>query len=151
MPRGIVEHLQGKDARMSEPKAVPRFDSFEEFWPYYVREHAKKTTRMLHFVGTTGAMVSVAAALFSKKRALLLAAPVVGYGLAWIGHFFVEKNRPATFTYPLWSLRGDMHMWWRTLNGTMDAEVDRVLHANGAHDVESTGAHASPADPQTLN
>ena len=110
---------------------APRFNSFEEFWPFYVREHSKKTTRTLHFVGTSLAMASVAAALVSKRRGLLLAAPVVGYGLAWIGHFFVENNRPATFKYPAWSLRADMVMWWKTATGAMDAEVDRVLYQDG--------------------
>jgi hypothetical protein len=51
---------------------------------------------------------------------------VAGYSFAWLGHFFVEKNRPATFTYPVWSLRGDFVMWWKMLNGTLDAELDRV-------------------------
>ena len=56
-----------------------------------------------------------------------------GYGFAWVGHFFVEGNRPATFTYPLWSLRGDMLMWWKTVTGTMGAEVERVATTNGVH------------------
>ena len=104
-----------------------RIRSFEQFWPYYVREHSKKTTRALHFIGTTVAMGCVAAGVLSKKRWLLALAPIVGYGPAWIGHFFVEKNRPATFDYPVWSFQADLKMWRMTLLGSMDAEVERVL------------------------
>ncbi len=102
-------------------------DSFEKFWDFYVGEHSKKGTRILHFIGTTAALGCVAGGLFTKRRWLLLLAPVVGYGPAWIGHFFVEKNKPATFKYPLWSLQADFVMWWKTITGTMQAEVDRVL------------------------
>lgn len=114
---------------MSEPA---RFQSFEEFWPFYVKEHAKKTTRLLHFVGTTGAMGCLAGAVLFRKPWLLLAAPVVGYGPAWFSHFFIEKNRPATFTYPAWSLRADLVMWTKMMRGEMDAEVERVLAAETA-------------------
>jgi hypothetical protein len=125
--------------------ADPAFRSFDDFWPFYVREHAKKATRNLHFAGTTLAMASVAAGLLTRRRSLLLAAPVVGYGMAWIGHFFVEGNRPATFGHPLWSLRGDMIMWWKTLQGSMDAEVERVTKGNGVSE-----GHPQAAD-QTVN
>jgi hypothetical protein len=126
--------------------ADPAFRSFDDFWPFYVREHAKKATRNLHFAGTTLAMASVAAGLLTRRRSLLLAAPVVGYGMAWIGHFFVEQNRPATFSHPLWSFRGDMIMWWKTLTGTMDAEVERVTQGNGV-----TEPHAQAAVDQSVN
>jgi hypothetical protein len=107
-----------------------RFQSFEEFWPYYVREHSKKLTRQMHFVGTTLAVVSVAGALFASRRWLLLGAPFAGYGPAWISHFFIERNRPATFSYPLWSLQADFVMWSKMLAGTMHGEVERVLAPN---------------------
>ena len=100
--------------------------SFEEFWPYYVSQHQNKTSRQLHFVGTTIAMGCVAAAPFYPPA--LLAAPVAGYGMAWIGHFVFEKNKPATFggaKQALWSLRGDFRMWKKMVTGTMDAEVER--------------------------
>ena len=74
-----------------------RFESFEEFWPYYVGEHAKPLTRTLHFVGTTCLWPILALAVLVSPW-WLAAAPVAGYGFAWGGHFFVEKNRPATFT-----------------------------------------------------
>lgn len=107
--------------------APQEFETFEAFWPHYVKEHRKKATRVLHFVGTTGAMACVAGGLLTRKKWLLALAPVVGYGPAWASHFFVEKNKPATFTHPLWSLRGDLKMWWMMVRGEMDAEVDRVL------------------------
>jgi hypothetical protein len=114
------------------------FHSFEDFWPFYVREHSDPTNRALHFVGTTLAVTSAAAGLLTGRRGLLLAAPVLGYGFAWIGHFVVEKNRPATFEHPLWSLRGDFRMWWKIATGTMAAEVGRAATSNGV-DHEDAG------------
>jgi hypothetical protein len=116
--------------------AEPEMRSFEEFWPFYVREHAHPTNRALHVVGTTLAMGSVAAGLLTGRRAFYVAAPVLGYGFAWVGHFLVQGNKPATFSHPLWSLRGDLVMWWKTLTGTMEAEVERATGAestNGVH------------------
>jgi hypothetical protein len=107
--------------------AEKRIQSFEEFWPYYVREHSKKSTRRLHFVGTTLAMMCAGGALLSGRKSLLLLAPVVGYGPAWISHFFIEGNKPATFDYPLWSLKADLVMWTKMAAGTMDHEVDMAF------------------------
>ena len=101
--------------------------SFEEFWPYYVSQHRNATCRRLHFVGTTLAMGCVAAAPLVPPA--LLAAPVFGYGLAWIGHFAFERNRPASWAsarHAWWSLQGDLRMWRYMLRGDMDAEVERV-------------------------
>lgn len=120
---------------------TPRFESFEEFWPFYVRQHARKATRVLHFVGTTGAVACVAGAALLRKPWLLLVAPVVGYGPAWASHFFVEKNRPATFTYPAWSLRADFVMWTKMMRGEMDAEVARIL---GEEHVSRTEEPSAP-------
>ena len=115
---------------------MARLASFEEFWPFYVSQHSRPSTRALHFAGTTLVLGSLlAGALVAPWCALL--APVLGYGPAWVGHFFFEKNRPATFTYPLWSLRGDFRMYWLTLRGRMGPEVDRAL--------EAYPPHASPA------
>lgn len=102
-----------------------RFQSFAEFWPYYVREHLSTASRALHFVGSTLVLVVIAAAAVYNWW-LLLAAPVVGYGFAWIGHFFIEKNKPASFDYPLWSLLADWKMWALTLAGRMGAEVEKA-------------------------
>ena len=103
--------------------AAPR--TFEEFWPYYVGEHRRPATRLLHFVGTHLALLCVGLGVFVSPW-FLAAAPVLGYGLAWIGHLFIERNRPATFTYPLWSLRGDARMLRLTWMGRMGAEVARL-------------------------
>jgi hypothetical protein len=111
-----------------------RIESFEEFWPYYVRQHSKKLTRQLHFVGTTLALGCAAAGLVTRRRWLLLLAPVVGYGPAFLSHFLVEKNRPATFRYPAWSLAADFIMWGKTLAGTMDDEVTAVLEVDRIRD-----------------
>ena len=123
--------------------------TFEEFWPVYVRAHKNKTNRDLHFAGTSLAMACIAGSLLTGRRSLLLAAPVLGYGLAWVGHFFVEGNRPATFGHPLWSLRGDLIMWWKTANGTMGAEVEHVTTSNGVHDAppESGPTHVEAPAP----
>lgn len=102
--------------------------SFEEFWPYYVSQHQNKTCRQLHFVGTSIAMGCLAVSPLYPPAAL--AAPVAGYGLAWIGHFVFEKNRPASWGGVkafAWSLRGDLRMWRMIAMGEMDAEVDRVV------------------------
>jgi hypothetical protein len=104
---------------------VPRLTSYEEFWPYYVSEHRLPLTRALHFAGTSLVLASAAAGVLVSPW-WFLAAPFAGYGFAWVGHFFCEKNRPATFTYPLWSLRGDFRMFWLTLLGRMSGELERA-------------------------
>jgi hypothetical protein len=102
------------------------FRSFEEFWPHYVGEHSRRPTRWLHFAGTTAAILAAVAAATVLNPWLVLAVPVVAYGLAWIGHFCVEGNRPATFRHPLWSLRGDFRMYHLMWRGRMDDEIRRV-------------------------
>jgi len=101
--------------------------SYEEFWPYYVSQHMDPTCRKLHFVGTSLALANLAISPVFPPA--FLAAPVYGYGLAWIGHFAFEKNRPATWMgkkEALWSLRSDFRMYRKMLKGEMDAEVARV-------------------------
>lgn len=100
-------------------------NSFEEFWPHYVRAHANKMNRRMHFVGTTCAMGLVAAGVITRRVWPIVLAPVVGYGFAWIGHFFVEGNVPATFGHPLYSLKADFVMWSKMISGKMDAEVEK--------------------------
>lgn len=104
-----------------------RFESFDDFWPFYVRAHSKKSTRILHFLGTSAGVTSAAAGLLTGRLAMLLAAPILGYGPAWIGHFVFEGNVPATFGHPLWSLKADFVMFSKMLRGTMDDEVERVM------------------------
>ncbi len=104
----------------------PRFETFEDFWPYYVGEHQDPLCRALHYVGTSLAIGTVATAVLTANPSWLLLTPVVGYGPAWIGHFMFEGNKPATFKHPLWSLRGDLRMFKLALQGRMAAEVERL-------------------------
>jgi hypothetical protein len=103
-----------------------RIATFREFWPYYVREHSRPLTRGLHYVGTGGLFVTAGLAVVTGRPALLALLPVVGYGFAWAAHFFVERNRPATFTYPLWSLGADFVMFGKMLRGKMNDEATRL-------------------------
>ncbi|MNG90327.1 hypothetical protein D3C76_527830 [compost metagenome] len=97
--------------------STAQFRSFAEFYPYYLGEHSNPTCRRLHFVGTSLVIALLAYTIGSGKWLLLLAVPVFGYGFAWVGHFFFEKNRPATFTYPFYSLMGDFAMFRDILLG----------------------------------
>lgn len=99
--------------------STAQFRSFAEFYPYYLGAHSNPTCRRLHFVGTSLVIALLAYTIGSGKWLLLLAVPVFGYGFAWVGHFFFEKNRPATFTYPLYSLAGDFVMFRDILLGKL--------------------------------
>ena len=103
-----------------------RAASFEEFWPFYLREHSKPQTRALHYIGTSLVVLLAGYALAAQAWWWLAALPVVGYFFAWIAHFGVEKNRPATFTYPLWSLLADFRMWWLWLTGRLGPELRKA-------------------------
>jgi hypothetical protein len=109
---------------MTREKAIT---SFREFWPFYVREHARPLTRGLHYIGTTGVILTFVAALVTRQWSLLAVMPLFGYGFAWAAHFLVEKNRPATFTYPLWSLGADFVMYGKMLRGQMAGEAKRLV------------------------
>jgi len=109
--------------------AERKYKTFEEFWPYYVGEHANATCRNLHFVGTSLAFLNLALLVLTRNPWHLPGAIVSGYFFAWVGHFAFEKNRPATFTYPLWSLRGDFKMYFLMLTGRMAAEIARLRTA----------------------
>lgn len=97
--------------------APARFASFAEFYPYYLGEHSHPTCRRLHILGTTLVLLALVLAATTADWRWLAAAPVLGYGFAWAGHFFFEKNRPATFRHPLFSLAGDFVMYWETVTG----------------------------------
>lgn len=105
---------------MSKPIAT-----YRDFWPHYLREHLKPETRYLHFIGTALGLALLLYALATGTWWLLAAALVMGYLWAWVGHFFVEKNRPATFTYPLWSFVSDFKMLGYWLAGRLDREYER--------------------------
>ena len=110
-----------------------RFNSFTEFWPYYLAEHSKPGTRLLHLVGTTIALGCAAYFIVVGKWWLFPLALIPGYGAAWIGHFFLEKNKPATFQYPLWSFMGDYKMIFMMLTGRMDRELKRTAGRAGVN------------------
>ena len=93
------------------------FQTFREFYPYYLEEHAKTGTRVMHFIGTFLVIAVLIFALATQRWFWLAAIPVLGYGFAWVGHFFIEKNKPATFKYPLYSLGSDFVMFWDLLRG----------------------------------
>ena len=93
------------------------FNSFSEFYPYYLSEHRNVISRRLHFIGTGLVSILMIITLLSQQWSLILLLPIVGYGFAWIGHFFFEKNKPATFTHPLYSLMGDWVMFKDILTG----------------------------------
>jgi len=106
---------------------MPRlYTTFSEFWPFYLREHSKAWTRAPHYVGTSLVVLIAVAAVPSGRWVWLIALPLAGYFFAWIAHFGVEKNRPATFTYPLWSLAADFRMWGLWLTGRLGAELDHA-------------------------
>lgn len=94
-----------------------RFKRFADFYPFYLEEHSNRTCRRLHFVGTSLALVLIISAVLLPNAWLLPGALLVGYAFAWVGHFFFEKNRPATFKYPFYSFVGDWVMWKDVLTG----------------------------------
>ncbi|MEE2828222.1 MAG: DUF962 domain-containing protein [Myxococcota bacterium] len=108
---------------MSEEK---RIQTFAEFWPFYLGEHRSPLNRALHYLGTSAALSIVLYAALSGRPLLGLLALLAGYGPAWIGHFFIEKNRPASFSYPAWSFRGDLKMVGYFLTGRMGREITRL-------------------------
>ena len=103
-----------------------KYKTFKSFYPYYLTEHADSTNRLLHFAGTAILLVLLIAGIVTGTWWLLALVPVAGYGFAWAGHFFIEKNKPATFTYPLYSLGSDFVMFWDILTGKIDSKLSKA-------------------------
>jgi hypothetical protein len=101
----------------SNPSSDTKYRSFAEFYPFYLSQHANTVCRRLHFVGSLLVLAMFTFSAVTGNFLWLLALPVVGYGFAWLGHFGFEKNIPATFTYPIYSLRGDWVMFFQMLSG----------------------------------
>ena len=102
---------------------MSRYRSFAEFWPFYLREHSRPITRALHYAGTSLVILLGAGAIASGDARLMIALPIAGYGFAWASHAAVERNRPATFKYPLWSLAADFRMFFLWLTGRIGREL----------------------------
>ena len=96
-----------------------RFNTFAEFYPFYLSEHANRACRRLHVAGTSVALALVVVVLATQNWWLLLVALVQGYALAWAGHFFFEHNKPATFKHPVFSFMGDWRLWWEIVTGKL--------------------------------
>ena len=94
-----------------------RYATFAEFYPFYLTQHADPMCRRVHFIGSTAALAALVTAITSGSAWWILVALLCGYGGAWIGHFYFEKNRPASFTQPLYSFMADWKMWWQILTG----------------------------------
>jgi hypothetical protein len=105
---------------------MARIQSFTEFWPYYAREHSQVGTRVFHYIGTAAATILLVGLVANGKWFMFPLAFAPGYGCAWFSHFFIEKNKPATFQYPLWSFIADYKMFGMMLLGRMKREVARA-------------------------
>ncbi|MGV6802232.1 MAG: Mpo1-like protein [bacterium] len=106
---------------MAKPER--EFKTYTEFWPHYLREHSDPTCRKIHYIGTMLAFIPIIAAIFFKNALFLLGWPLIGYGFAWYAHFKIEKNKPATFTYPFWSLISDYRMLYCWMTGTLQPHL----------------------------
>jgi hypothetical protein len=105
---------------------VKAHNNFDDFWLFYLREHSRPETRALHYAGTFLVLLIAAAALATGTWWLLVLLPVAGYGFAWTAHMKVERNRPATFTHPLWSFAADFRMFFLWLTGRLKPELRRA-------------------------
>lgn len=100
--------------------------NFQHFWPRYLREHAAPGTRLLHYLGTGLGIVALVWAAATQTWAAVILMPILGYGFAWTAHAFVERNKPATFTHPLWSLMGDYRMFALWLTGRLGPALEEA-------------------------
>lgn len=117
---------------MSKPSSQEKrqFRNFEEFWPYYLGEHRQPACRALHYFGTSSGIAWAALTLAAGLHAWFPLAFVFGYGPAWIGHFFIEKNKPASWEHPFWSFRGDFRMLRLAALGRLGNELARLSPVN---------------------
>ena len=123
---GIDINLKFAKLTKNNFMADSTFKSFKEFYPFYLSEHKNKTSRILHFIGTFLVLGLLVFLLVSQKEARFwIALPLIGYGFAWVGHAFFEKNKPSTFKHPMWSLRGDFTLFFDILRGKRGFEATK--------------------------
>ena len=103
-----------------------KINNYSDFWDFYVSEHSNPTNRLLHFIGTSLAIILLIWFLINGMWLYFPLCLVFGYGFAWVGHFFVEKNKPASFQYPFWSFISDYVMLFYMISGKMNSEIQRV-------------------------
>lgn len=108
-----------------------KYTTLKEFYPYYLTEHQHPVSRALHFIGTAGFLGLLLVGLVAGPAWLIAVAPVCGYGFAWFGHFFFEKNKPATFVYPGMSLLSDFIMFWHILTGQIGKKMEEAKRKVG--------------------
>ena len=101
-----------------------KYTRFAEFYPFYLSQHAHPRCRQLHFIGSSLVLGCLILAIWSGSGYFLLATPFFGYGFAWLGHFFFERNRPASFSQPLYSFLSDWLMYWQLLSGQIGFQAD---------------------------
>jgi hypothetical protein len=103
--------------------AEKEYKTFSDFYPYYLREHSNRTSRILHYIGTSLFLSILFWSLITGRYTILIAGPFAGYGFAWVGHFFFEKNKPATFKYPFFSLASDFVMLFHFVTGQIETKL----------------------------
>lgn len=118
--------------RIFAKKSMVQVNSFEEFYPHYLMEHRNPLNRLLHHIGSLLVLVLLLIFIVSKMPFFLILMPIVGYGFAWYGHFKVEKNRPATFQYPIYSLLADFVMLYHFLTFNIEKKIKEAEEKIGA-------------------
>tara|TARA_B100001146_G_C16016394_1_gene363143 strand:- start:139 stop:477 length:339 start_codon:yes stop_codon:yes gene_type:complete len=103
-----------------------RYTSYKDFFPYYLREHSKRSTRILHYIGTGLGQTILWVSILTQSWIFIPLAFICGYAFAWTAHFFIEKNKPATFEYPWWSQIGDHHMTFLMLTGKLKKSLENA-------------------------
>lgn len=104
---------------------MSRIKAYSEFWFFYLQEHSNATNRTLHFIGTTLVLILASLALTTGNYNIFWLCPIAGYAFAWVGHFKIEHNRPATFKYPFWSIISDFKMYFYFLTGKLNSEIEK--------------------------
>jgi len=108
-----------------------KYNSLREFYPFYLTEHSNRTSRVLHYIGTASFITVLIYCIASTRWNWFIAGPLIAYSFAWIGHFFFEKNKPATFKYPFYSLASDFIMFFHFLTGQLDtrrADAEKTVN-----------------------